>query len=34
MTQTRYATYDGHVFTPENDADLLPDRCYSIRVEI
>nr|VFK57365.1 MAG: hypothetical protein BECKTC1821F_GA0114240_101712 [Candidatus Kentron sp. TC] len=34
MTQTLYATYDGHVFTPEKEVDLLPNRRYSIRIEI
>ncbi|VFM95086.1 MAG: hypothetical protein BECKG1743D_GA0114223_101526 [Candidatus Kentron sp. G] len=33
MAQTLYATYDGHVFTPENDVDLLPNQRYSIRIE-
>nr|VFK52227.1 MAG: hypothetical protein BECKTC1821D_GA0114238_11597 [Candidatus Kentron sp. TC] len=34
MAQTLYATYDGHVFTPEKEVDLLPNRRYSIRIEI
>nr|VFK12646.1 MAG: hypothetical protein BECKLPF1236B_GA0070989_103912 [Candidatus Kentron sp. LPFa] len=34
MPQTLYATYDGHVFTPEKEVDLLPNRRYSIRIEM
>nr|VFK27882.1 MAG: hypothetical protein BECKLPF1236A_GA0070988_106092 [Candidatus Kentron sp. LPFa]VFK32946.1 MAG: hypothetical protein BECKLPF1236C_GA0070990_1018610 [Candidatus Kentron sp. LPFa] len=34
MAQTLYATYDGHVFTPEKEVDLLPNRRYSIRIEM
>lgn len=33
MAKTLYATYDGHVFTPEKEVDLLPDRRYLIRIE-
>nr|VFK64684.1 MAG: hypothetical protein BECKUNK1418G_GA0071005_104923 [Candidatus Kentron sp. UNK]VFK71179.1 MAG: hypothetical protein BECKUNK1418H_GA0071006_105323 [Candidatus Kentron sp. UNK] len=34
MAQTLYATYDGHVFMPEKNLDLLPNRRYSIRIEV
>ncbi|VFM97298.1 MAG: hypothetical protein BECKG1743D_GA0114223_102881 [Candidatus Kentron sp. G] len=34
IAQTLCATYDGHVFTPEEDLDLLPGRRYAIRVEM
>nr|VFJ98860.1 MAG: hypothetical protein BECKLFY1418A_GA0070994_108914 [Candidatus Kentron sp. LFY] len=34
MAQTLYATYDGHVFIPEEKIDLLPNQRYSIRVEM
>ncbi|CAN2042679.1 DUF104 domain-containing protein [Candidatus Magnetomoraceae bacterium gMMP-15] len=34
MTQTLYATYNGHVFMPEGKVDLLPNQRYLIRIEI
>lgn len=34
MTQTLHATYDGHVFTPEEKVDLLPNKRYLIRIEV
>ena len=34
MAQTLYATYDGHVFTPEKEIDLPANRRYSIRIEM
>ena len=34
MTQILHATYDGHVFTPEERIDLQPDKRYLLRVEI
>ncbi|VEN74848.1 hypothetical protein EPICR_50124 [Candidatus Desulfarcum epimagneticum] len=33
MTQTLYATYDGHVLIPEGKVDLLPNERYLIRIE-
>ena len=33
MPQTHYATYDGKVFIPEGNVDLLPNQRYIIRVE-
>ena len=33
MTQTLYATFDGHVFTPEGHIDLLPNERYLLRIE-
>ncbi|MCB2264127.1 MAG: hypothetical protein LGR52_14500 [Candidatus Thiosymbion ectosymbiont of Robbea hypermnestra] len=33
MAQTLYATYDGHVFMPEEKVDLLPNQQYLIRIE-
>jgi len=33
MTQSLYATFDGHVFTPEGNIDLLPNRRYLISIE-
>lgn len=33
MTQTFYATYDGHVLMPEGKVDLLPNQRYLIRIE-
>ena len=34
MIKKLYATYDGHVFMPENNIDLLPNQRYLISVEI
>ncbi len=34
MTQTLYATYDGHVLMPEGKVDLLPNQRYLIRIEV
>jgi hypothetical protein len=34
MTQMLYATYDGHVLTPEGKVDLLPNQRYLIRIEM
>ncbi len=34
MTQTLYATYDGHVLMPEGKVDLLPNQRYLIHIEI
>ena len=34
MTQTLYATYDGHVLMPEGKVDLLPNQRYLIRIDI
>ena len=34
MTQTLYATFDGHVFTPERSIDLIPNERYLIRIEV
>ena len=33
MHQTHYATYDGNVFIPEGNVDLLPNQRYILRVE-
>jgi len=33
MTTTLYATYDGHVFTPEDSLDLEHNQRYLIRIE-
>ena len=33
MTQTLYATFDGHVFKPESSIDLIPNERYLIRIE-
>ena len=33
MTKSLYATFDGHVFTPEEDIDLLPNKRYLISIE-
>lgn len=33
MTKSLYATFDGHVFTPEEDVDLLPNQRYLISIE-
>lgn len=34
MTQTLYATYNGHVLMPEGKVDLSPNQRYLIRVEV
>ena len=33
MATTLYATYDGHVFTPEKHIDLEHNQRYLIRIE-
>ncbi|OHB87671.1 MAG: hypothetical protein A3D13_02285 [Planctomycetes bacterium RIFCSPHIGHO2_02_FULL_40_12] len=33
MTKSLYATFDGHVFTPEENINLLPNRRYLISIE-
>jgi hypothetical protein len=33
MTTTLYATYDGHVFTPDGFVDLEHNQRYLIRIE-
>lgn len=33
MTKSLYATFDGRVFTPEEDIDLLPNKRYLISIE-
>ena len=33
MTKFIYATFDEHIFTPEEDVDLLPNQRYLISIE-
>lgn len=33
MTRTIYATFDGHVLTPEGSIDLVPNQRYLIHIE-
>jgi hypothetical protein len=33
VIKTLYAKYDGHVFTPEENIDLLANERYLIRIE-